>query len=100
MPCGADPSLGAGAAAPLLPGVMAMSTPANMSAKPTMPMMRMLQCDARDERADTGDGEQNAEHDRAVVGSTTTYPADRVHEVGIVAVEVALHLLEKTLLLL
>jgi hypothetical protein len=79
---------------------MAMSTPANMSAKPMMPTMSSCRATPAIRRADSGNGEQHAEHDRPVVGSSTTDATHRMDEVRVIAVEVPLHLLEKTLLLL
>ena len=52
------------------------------------------------ERADAGDGEQHAEHDRAVVGRRPRRATDRRDEIGVVVVEAALHLVEEALLLL
>ena len=55
--------------------------------------------DAGDQRAEAGDGEKDAEHDGPVVGSTAGRP-DRRHEIGVVVIETALHLIEESLLLL
>lgn len=59
---------------------------------------RLLEDDSEDERDGTDDGDDASERDAAIGGATPPI-SDCRHEVGVITVEVALHLIEKPLLL-
>lgn len=93
-----DGAVGRRAALPLA-GVMAMMTPANMSAKPSTPTMRS--CRATPAMSPPRCPRRRAARRVRWIGSSAGHaPPDGRHEIGVVAIEIALHLVEKTLLLL
>ena len=78
---------------------IASSTPANMATKPSDPDGPGVEEDTTEEDADARDREQHAPDQRGVVDARA-HAADGRHEVGVAVIETALHLVEKSLLLL
>ena len=80
-------------------GAADSSTPANITAKPRTPTMRLSHDHAGDEHSDADDGYEHACHDDGVVRAATA-GADGRDEVDVVLIEAALHFFQEALLLL